>query len=113
MRGTDDDSLILLFRFQDWHNHYAFHWNRQANVRLIRKFVGGQFVDLVSQSGGYNGGETYFVEIVAEGDQLEVWVDGGLMLQAVDDTLQSGTVGLACAAMQSAFFDNVKVTAIP
>lgn len=113
MRAGDDDSMFVLFRFQDWHNHYAFHWNRQSNFRSLRKFVGGQFVDLVSQSGGYNTTETYFVEIVANDDQLEVWVDGDLMLQAVDDTLQSGTVGLGTAAMQSAYFDNVRVTAIP
>lgn len=113
MRATDNDSVILLFRFQDWQNYYAFHWNRQSNFRRIEKFIEGQVVVLANESGGYDSFDTYVVEVVAEDDRLEIWVDGHPMLQAVDDTFGGGTVGLSCAAMNSAIFDNVKVTAIP
>jgi len=113
LRGTDDDVIILNFRFQDLENHYSLHWSHQSGKRYLRKRVDGQWVDLVTQNVVYWPGDEYLVEIVADGSQLEVWIDGRQVISVQDDALRAGTVGLACEGMAGVYFDNVKVTAIP
>lgn len=116
LRATDDDSVVVYLRFQDYQNNYAFHWNKQANVRMLRKMVGGVFTDFGRESGGYLLDRDYVIELVAEGNHFEVWIDGEPVITVDDpapDALLSGTVGLGTEAMQSAIFDNVRVTAIP
>jgi hypothetical protein len=82
-------------------------------VRLLRKMVGGQFVELAQATGGFSLAHEYIVDLIAKGNQLEVLIDGHPIFSAEDDSFLGGTVGVGSEALQSVFFDNVQVTAIP
>lgn len=51
----------------------------------------------------------YDYTVVASGSTIEIYIDGNLMLQTIDDKLESGYIGLMSGAIQGALFDNIFV----
>lgn len=113
MRSTDNDSIGVLFRFQDWDHFYRFEWSLENSVRSLVKVDNGIVTVLAEDQVGYRSGDSYWLEIVAKGPLLEVFLDGKLIFSVIDDGLRGGTLGLASGANQDSFFDNLRVTAIP
>ncbi len=54
-------------------------------------------------------GQTYQVEIVAQGPQLEVWIDGAQIFAVTDTSFASGTIALYAWANEGSAFDDVVV----
>ena len=112
LRSVDDDALGLMFRFQDKDNYYRFSWNMQLNQRRLVKNVGGVFTLLAADNVPYAMGQNYAVEIVAQGSQLEVWVDGERIFQISDGSIGQGSVAFYTWQNNGAYFDDVQVNAI-
>lgn len=112
LRTTDDDTLGLMFRLQDNDNYYRFSWDKQLNQRRLVKKVGGMFSLLAADNVPYVMGQSYQVEIVAQGSQLEVWIDGARIFQITDASLARGSIAFYSWQNNAAFFDNVQVNAI-
>lgn len=113
LRGNDNDGILLLFRFQDLQNFYFFFWNAELGWRRLGKKVQGQSTELARNNDWYVTGYDYLMDVTVNGAHIEVRLDGNLLFSVDDDSLSSGTVGLACEGMAGVYFDNVKVTAIP
>ncbi len=54
-------------------------------------------------------GRTYQVEVVAQGPQLEVWIDGVQIFAVTDTSFASGTIALYTWANEAGSFDDVVV----
>jgi len=113
LRSTDDDSLGVMFRFQDNNNYYRFSWNKQLNQRRLVKKAGGSYTLLAADNVPFVQGQTYQVEIVAQGSQLEVWVDGTRIFQVSDGSIGQGSIAFYTWQNNGAFFDDMTVNQLP
>ncbi len=109
IRSDDDDAFGVLFRYQDKDNYYRFSWDRVRATRRLVKRENGLFTLLAEDREQYVPGQTYQVEIVAQGANLEVWIDDARILFATDASLASGTIGLYTRDNQKSYFDDVLV----
>jgi hypothetical protein len=112
LRSTDDDTLGVMFRVRDANNYYRFSWDKQLNQRRLVKKSGGVYTLLAADNVPYVMGQNYQLEIVAQGTQLEVWVDGERLFQVNDASHVQGSVAFYTWQNNGAFFDNVQVNAI-
>jgi hypothetical protein len=109
MSSTDNDALGVMFRYQDNDNYYRFSWDRERRYRRLVKKEDGEFVVLAKDKESYVVGQTYDVEIVADGTTLEIWIDGELVLSAEDGSLSEGTIALYSWANEGSYFDDIYV----
>ncbi|MDY6987175.1 MAG: fibronectin type III domain-containing protein [Thermodesulfobacteriota bacterium] len=109
MGSNDNDAVGLMFRYQDADNYYRFSWDRQRYCRRLVKCENGVFTLLAEDSVSYVTGESYDIEVVAEGSSLEVFVDDALIFSVADESLPSGTIGLYSWANQGSLFDEIVV----
>ena len=110
LRSDDNDSIGVMVRYQDPDNYYRFSWDQQRSNRRLVKVHNGVFTLLAEDSVPYVQGQTYQVDFLAEGAQLEVQIDGTSIFNVADTSLTAGTVGLYTWANNGARFDNVQVT---
>jgi PKD repeat protein len=111
LRSTDDDTLGVMFRVADANNYYRFNWDRQLNQRQLMKRVGGVFTLLAADNVPYVMGQTYQVEVIAQGSLLEVWIDGVRVFQVNDASLAQGSIAFYSWQNTGAFFDDLQVNA--
>ena len=102
LRSTDNDVLGLMFRVQGSNDYYRFSWDQQRPNRRLVKNVGGVFSVLAEDSVTYVTGQTYAVEITAQGTSIEVRVDGGLVFSVTNGDLSAGTIALYSWATRKA-----------
>jgi hypothetical protein len=98
-----------MFRFRDNDNYYRFSWDRQRNQRRLVKKSGGVFSLLAADNVPYVIGQSHQVEIVAQGGQLEVWVDGARIFQVDDPDHGQGSIAFYTWMNNGAFFDDLVV----
>ncbi len=85
---------------------YVFRWSttqmelRQRNPDVL----------LASRAGGFTPGRWYHVEMRAVGSQIQVYVDGSLVLSATNTTHANGRIGLLSDSQSLTQFDDVLVT---
>jgi PKD repeat protein len=109
LSSSDNDSIGFMFRVQDSDNYYRFSWDQQRNFRRLVKRVDGVTTLLASDSVPYSQNTTYNVEVLVSGNQIEVSIDGELVLQATDDDLSSGSVAFYSWANNGNTFDDLRV----
>jgi len=100
------DGNFYRFRFLSWE-----YTNRPT--RLLERVSGGETVILDQAEGpGYESGQWYNVQIVADGAEITVYLDGEVVLQANDDLLAQGKIGAYALSVGYVYFDNVWVTSV-
>lgn len=112
LSSTDNDTMGVMFRYQDTNNYYRFSWNTQRTYRQLVKVVAGVWTLLAEDTVVYTAGQTYTVVIQALGTTVEVRIDGSPIFggAVTESDLTSGTVALYCWANGPTNFDNVLVT---
>jgi hypothetical protein len=111
--SEDDDAIGIMFRYQDENNYYRFSWDQQRRYRRLVKCEDGAFTLLADDSVVYVSGQSYDLEIIAEGMTLQVYVDGSLVLWADDSSLSWGTVALYSWGNAGSYFDDIVVEDLP
>jgi hypothetical protein len=106
---SDDDTWGIMFRVRDANNYYRLTWDMQRKQRRLVKKEGGVFTLLAADSVPYVQYRTYQVEVVTQGTQLEVWVDGVRIFQVTDAAHANGTIAFHNWLQNATFFDNVRV----
>jgi hypothetical protein len=109
MRSDDDDSIGVMFRYQDNNNYCRFSWDKQRFSRRLVKLVNGVLTVLAEDAVPYVPGQTYLLEIVAQGTTLEVRIDGNLIFPVTDSSFDSGTIALYSWYNQGSTFDDILV----
>ena len=128
VRSTDNDGVGLIFRYSDENNYYRVllmndpSWSGlnidgipvNTPLQRIQKFVDGEpeilAENLVSQA--Y---PTGFFALTADvrGDTIRAYLNGELIMSAIDETHPSGKIGMLSYANTGAYYDDVLVTTEP
>ncbi len=109
LRSTDNDALGAMFRYQDPNNYYRFSWDRERGYRRLVKVENGTTTLLAEDSVPYVTGQTYQVDIRAEGNQIEVRIGNSLILTAIDSSFSSGSFAFYSWGNLSSVFDDLLV----
>jgi hypothetical protein len=104
------NGLGVMFRYQDPQNYYRFSWNSRAGYTRLVRCEAGRFEVLTSSVFRYVKGQTYGLSIVAWGSRLQVYVDGGLLLSALDSRLASGGIALYSSGNKGSVFDDIRIS---
>jgi len=113
IRSEDDDAIGLMFRYQDNENYYRFSWDKQRSYRRLIKKVNGDVSLLDEDTVQYATGQNYRVEVIAQGDNLQVFIDGTLTFSETDSSLISGTIALYSWGNIGSYFDDILVEDLP
>ncbi len=126
VRSADNDGVGLIVRYQDPVNYYRIllmndpAWSGRDSsgtpvntpLQRIQKFVDGEPVILAENtvSQAYPAG--YFALTAdVRGDTIRAYLDGLLIMTAVDTTYAAGRIGMLSYANAGAYYDSVSVTA--
>jgi len=109
VRSDDDDSIGVMFRYEDANNYYRLSWNAQSPYRRLVKVVGGVATLLASDAVPYTPGQSYDVSVAVVGSGITISVDGALVFSVTDGSITGGTVGLYSYGNVGSVFDNVLV----
>ena len=108
--GSDDDNAIgVMFRYHDNDNYYRFSWDSQRKYRRLVKCENGEFVLLAEDSEPYVPGDSYQMEIVADGTTLQIWIDGSPIFYVEDGSISEGSIAFYSWANKGSHFDDVYV----
>jgi hypothetical protein len=110
MWSKDDDTLGVMFRYQDGNNYYRFSWDKERGYRRLVKRQGGSFTLLAEDKVAYVPDRAYQIGIVADGPALEVWIDGGRIFSVSDTTFGEGSIAFYSWYNWGSYFDDVIVT---
>jgi Domain of Unknown Function (DUF1080) len=109
IRSADDDAIGIMFRYQDNENYYRFSWYPDEKFRRLEKRVGGSLKVLAQDSVAYTKGQTYALQIVAQGSSLKVLIDGKTIFSVKDTSFSEGTIALYSYHNAGSSFDDVVV----
>ncbi len=125
VRSGDNDGVGLIFRYDDPENYYRIllmndpSWSGldsagipvNTPLQRIQKFVGGEPVILAENkvSEAYPSG---FFALTADvrGDTIRAYLNGELIMSAMDNSYSTGKIGLLSYANAGAFYDSVSVS---
>ena len=80
-----------------------------VGLRRLEKITDGVSTDLASDGVRYSSGTWYLVQIVADGSNLQLWVDGERVFSVQDATYPSGGVALYSYGNNDSRFDDVQI----
>lgn len=89
-----DDAIGIMFRYRDEDNYYRFSMDKQRSYRRLLKIVDGVATVLGEDRGGYDKGRWYGLEIHATGPHIRVLLDGQLIFDVSDASLEKGKMAL-------------------
>ena len=105
--GTADKWLGVMTRYTDENNYYYFVL-RSSKVMSLRKLVDGAIVELGRAGFTLGTGGWHTFRLDAVGNHLRAYVNGQLLIQAVDSAHPRGISGIA-TYRTSARFDYLRV----
>lgn len=110
-KGEEDQGGGLVWRAKDPNNYYVVRWNPlEHNLRLYTVVDGQRSAPLQSVDIGADGEAWHTLDVVMKGSRIEIRFDGGLVLEAKDETFrEAGAVGLWTKADASTRFDAFSV----
>lgn len=116
MNSGDNDELGVMFRYsraeksyqQD--SFYRFSWNAALGLMRLTLCQNGVFSDLVHVASAYVVNRDYQIQISVQDDNVQVRVDGQLVINIYDNTLEEGTVAFYCWGNTNSRYDDVQLT---
>jgi hypothetical protein len=109
IRSNDNDTIGVMFRYRDPNNFYRFIWNQETPSRKLIRVKDGVATVLASNTVPYKTGQTYRLEINAQGSALKVLIDGQVIFSVTDSNITQGTVAMFSYYNQGTIFDDVLV----
>jgi hypothetical protein len=109
LTSRDDDSIGVIFRYNDTDNYYRFFWDAQEQVRRVETRVNGDFATLAEDAVPYVPGRNYEIRIIVQGARLQIAIDGQNIFSVTDSTFSGGTIALYSRWNKGSVFDNILV----
>lgn len=106
-RSGDDDSIGVLFRYQDKNNYYRFSMNKQQNNRRLVKKVDGVVSVLAESADSYKIGEWYAFKASLKKDRIKIHLDNNLIFDVKDNAFSKGKIGMYCWGNENSSFKNI------
>ncbi len=95
----------LVFRVRDLDHHYVARIE-QGGTRVALAVVRGGVEDVIAHSAVDDAGGWHDLSVIAAGDRLQVSLDGGVVIEALDGSLpRAGSVGMWSPARGASTFD--------
>ncbi|HEY75553.1 MAG TPA: DUF11 domain-containing protein [Thermoflexia bacterium] len=105
--GNQGDFWIVFRTTNDWNSYsYIFEW-RSTDFRL-RRFPGT--VSLATVGGAPGAGSWHHFEVRAEGSRIQIYVDGSLIFDVIDDTHASGFTQIRTTEGSDIDVDDILIT---
>lgn len=112
LTSDDNDEIGVMFRYQGPDNYYQFNWNTGTNTRRLIKVKNGEFSVLAEDSTSYTVGQTYLLNIVANGSSLDINIDSAPIFSVVDTDFSVGGIALYSAGNAGSHFDDITMSDI-
>lgn len=105
--GSTDQAAGIIFRIQDKDNYYILRANALENNVNIYKYAGGRRSAIKESSAKVVSGQWQELRVEAIGNRIRGFLNGQLVVEAIDDTYKAGKVGLWTKADSVTCFDDV------
>jgi pectate lyase len=102
--GTAERWAGVVARYKDASNYYYLHLRSGGTVSL-RKLVNGAITELATAPLAVSLNTQYTLRLEAVGNQLRGFVNGNLLLQTTDSSLDAGIGGLMTSKASAQFDD--------
>lgn len=112
LSSDDNDEIGVMFRYQGPDNYYQFNWNTGTNIRRLIKVNNGEFTVLAEDNISYTVGQSYQLNIVANGNLLEVYIDSAPIFSVTDLDFSVGGIALYSAGNAGSHFDDITMSDI-
>jgi hypothetical protein len=119
VEGAADGGSVILFRYQDQDNFYAFYVFGDGSY-LLQKYVGNEPIDLVelSDSAAINGlGQSNRLRVEMQGETIRLYVNGELLAETTDTSFSGGELAFGASTQSetglTVRFDNLTVSGAP
>ena len=106
--GWTDGEVGLTFCYLDEGNHYLLAWASDGAVRLVR-VLDGEETALATATMERKDEPVHHLLARVDDGLITVRLDGGVALEAWDNTLSRGRAGLYASYLRTVAFDNVAV----
>jgi len=110
LQGEVDQGFGLVWRYRDANNYYITRCNADENNCTIYHTINGSRRAFQNRSVKVATRVWHTLKMQARGNHFVVWFDGEKVLDAHDDTFQSGQVGLWTKADSVIEFDDFTIT---
>jgi hypothetical protein len=110
--SNDDDSIGVMFRYQDANNYYRFEWDKQRKYCRLVKCDSGNFKLLKEGTDFYVTDRWYDLDIVVQGTILKVYIDDVIIFSHEDGSLSSGSIALYSWGNEGSCFDDILVESL-
>ncbi|MCO8146093.1 hypothetical protein NHN26_12770 [Rhodovulum tesquicola] len=114
LTSLDNDTMGVVFRYQDAQNFYRLTLDNETNLRQLVKVADGVETLLASQAGGYTFYDAVDLRLRVEGGDIAASLDGVVLFGGTvqdADPLGAGTIGLYSSGQRSTIFDDILVRA--
>jgi hypothetical protein len=109
LTGEVDQGFGLVWRYRDANNYYVTRCNALEDNCTIYHVTAGSRRAFQNHSVKVTSNAWHTLKMEARGNHYTVWFDGEKVLDARDDTLQSGQVGLWTKADSVIEFDDFTI----
>lgn len=112
--GNLEVGAIWHYQEKDFYRFRFLNYEHgDEGTRLLERVVGDEVTVLARADGpGYQPGQWYNVQIATQGGQIDVYLDGQPILEASDDALTGGKIGVYALSLGDVYFDNIQVTTV-
>ncbi|MBI1852769.1 MAG: hypothetical protein HYR85_20705 [Planctomycetes bacterium] len=111
--GKVDQAGGLVFRYTDPNSYYLVRANALEDNCRIYHVVGGKRVQFGDKSVKVATDKWHTLKVTAQGKAFHVWLDGGSVIEATDDTIKvAGKVGVWTKADSVTEFDDLDLESL-
>jgi hypothetical protein len=104
-----DNTIGVVFRYQDQDNYYRFSMDHKNNQRCLTKKVNGKFFLLWKGNGSFEPGKSHNLTIEAYKNQLMGYIDETLVFKVLDKDIMFGQFGFFSWQNNNAIIETLKV----
>lgn len=108
LSGGEENDIGIICKHQDTENFYALSIGTDGFATIFRRYLGGDLeplLDWVESSAINQGDALNHLRAECVGNRLSLYVNGELVVEAFDDSITKGDVGLIASTYESPNLD--------
>ena len=105
--GKTDQAGGLVFRYKDNNNYYVVRANALENNVRLYTVINGNRRQIAGKNTKVTSSEWHLLKVVCKADKIQCFFDNTKVIEATDNTFDSGSIGLWTKADSYTFFDDL------
>ena len=102
-----DQAGGLVFRYKDNNNYYVVRANALENNVRLYTVINGNRRQIAGKNTKVTSSEWHLLKVVCKADKIQCFFDNTKVIEATDNTFDSGSIGLWTKADSYTFFDDL------